>query len=163
MAVATVQMASCATEPTLTLATQGTLLEQTPTALSGGVALSISNPGTLEIELLEYHYSVAAVGRTWSGRHAGELVLSPGKDRQTVLPIVVLKPAGGWPTGEPPSSVQCSVSGSLVYIGNGVFDETLVELGYRPKASFGGQVLLQRGPVTPTNQPVTGEQAGRSN
>lgn len=134
--------AGCTTEPRVDLANQGTITQVTAEALAGAAPLTITNPGTLEIELLEYHYSVQAQGRGWTGRHAGELVLSPGVDRKAELPIVVKAPAGGWPEGGPPGSVQCAISGSLVYIGNGVFDETLAELGYRPSAPFGGTVTL---------------------
>lgn len=147
----------CTTEPRISISDQGTLSERTATAVSGSVGLVITNPSTLEIELLEYHYTVSSGGGTWTGRHAGELVLSPGIDRQAVLPIVVRAPAGGWSDGRPPESVQCRVSGSLVYIGNGVFDETLAELGYRPSADFGGTVVLRPGQV------VRAEQAAESN
>ena len=159
VAVSTVALMTvgCTTEPRITMADQGTLSERTDKALSGEVGLTITNPGTLEIELLEYHYTVSSGGASWTGRHAGELVLSPGIDRTAALPIVIISPPGGWANASPPDSVQCSVSGSLVYIGNGVFDETLAELGYRPWANFGGTVVL-RG-----SQVVRGGQAAGSN
>ena len=147
----------CTTEPRITVAHQGVLNEYTEKALSGNVELTITNPGTLEIELIEYHYTVSWGGASWSGRHAGQLVLSPGVDRAATLPIVILSPSGGWANGVAPDAVECRVSGSLVYIGNGVFDETLAELGYRPWADFGGKVVL-RG-----SQVVRGGQAAGSN
>ncbi|MCH2135991.1 MAG: hypothetical protein MK101_05345 [Phycisphaerales bacterium] len=135
---------ACTSEPRVSLATTGVLTQISDEAIAGEVQVNIRNTGSLEIELLEYHYSVQSGDRGWTGRHAGELVLSPGIDREATLPIVVRAPAGGWPGGAPPQSLPCSLSGSLVYIGNGVFDETLAELGYRPSAPFGGHVTLDR-------------------
>ena len=134
----------CSGTPTVTVGGQGVILERTASSMSGQVQLTIANTGTLEIQLLEYLYEVqTSDGTTWHGRHAGELVLSPGVDRQAVLPLV-LTSHGGQPALEGPSaSVHCRVSGSLIYIGNGVFDETLAELGYQPQASFAGDVVLR--------------------
>ena len=122
---------------------RGVLLQTTASAVSGQVPVVVTNPGALEVELLEYHYLVTnSNGSTWSGRHAGELVLLPGLDRGASLPVVVLAPAGGWPNGAAPGSVSCRISGSLIYIGNGTFDESLAELGYRPSTSFSGRFNL---------------------
>ena len=127
----------CTSKPVIKVQAQGVLDKHSAEAVSGTVPVAITNTSPREIELLEYHYTVAVDGgQVWSGRHAGELVLSPGLDRHASLPVVL---KGTWPKHEP---VRCRVHGSLVFIGNGVFDETLVELGYRPSASFEGAVEL---------------------
>lgn len=134
----------CTAEPHVQVHERGVLLQTTTLAVSGQVPVVVTNPGTLEVELLEYHYLVTSSnGSTWSGRHAGELVLSPGLDRKASLPVVVRAPSGGWPSGSAPDTVSCRISGSLIYIGNGTFDESLAELGYRPSTSFSGAFTLE--------------------
>jgi hypothetical protein len=129
--------------PTVTVGGQGVLLERTAAGISGQVQLKVANTGLLEIQLLEYHYDVqSSEGAVWHGRHAGELVLSPGVDRQATLPLVLFPPSEGSAVEGPLGPVHCRVWGSLVYIGNGVFDETLAEMGYRPQVAFAGEVVL---------------------
>jgi hypothetical protein len=141
--LATLAATGCTTNPLIEVHNRGVVLQRTDSAVSGSIGIDITNPGTLEIELLEYHYLVTTSnGLSWSGRHAGELVLSPGLDRSAALPIVVRAPTGRWPAGQAPDSLSCNVSGSLIYIGNGIFDESLAELGYRPSVSFSGAFQL---------------------
>ena len=75
---AAVLLVGCSTGPRVQVVKEGRLLERMPEAISGQVELSLSNAGTLELQLLEYHYTVnSPVGGSWSGRQAGDGDRSP--------------------------------------------------------------------------------------
>ena len=100
--------------------------------------LLLSNDNNKPIEPLEFTYVVDVEGRrAYSGRHAAELSLAEGgQNRPLTLPAVVRFDQFGWTTATVPISVPWSLSGSLVYVSEGVLAKTLLDLGYRPSTSF---------------------------
>jgi hypothetical protein len=95
----------------------------------------ITNPNSEPIKLLEYKYTVHATGYLpWTGRHAGGIVLSPGFERVSNLPVVL-------PAGVPPGT-NIHVGGSLRYLDTTTISETLADWGYRPAASFSGSAVI---------------------
>lgn len=100
--------------------------------------LVLTNPNDKPIEPLEFTYSVSVAGRgVYQGRHAAEMTLDAGgQDRPMVLPAVIPFERVGWAESSVPDSARWSMSGTLIYVDEGVFAETLLDLGYRPSTGF---------------------------
>ncbi len=139
--LAMVALTGCYSAPHVKLGQDLVITERTSEAQAGQVTVSITNPNDRSIELVEYRYSATASGHsTWTGRHAGGMVLAPGFDRQVQLPIVL-------PVDITPD-VRVSISGNLRYLDTSVFAETLSEWGYRPTVGFGGTATISDSPHT---------------
>jgi hypothetical protein len=127
--------AGCVTPPSVQVLDQATITQRTPDASSGTIPVRITNPNSESIKLLEYLYTVHAAGyRTWTGRHAGGIVLSSGFERVAHLPIVL-------PAGVPPGT-KIQIGGALRYLDTSTLSETLADWGYRPAASFSGSAVV---------------------
>ena len=100
--------------------------------------LVLTNPNDKPIEPLEFTYSVSVAGRgVYQGRHAAEMTLDAGgQDRPLILPVVIPYERVGWSESTVPDSARWSMSGTLIYVDEGVFSETLLDLGYRPSTGF---------------------------
>lgn len=137
--LAMVALTGCYSAPHVKLGQDLVITEQTSEAQAGQVTVSITNPNDRSIELVEYRYSATASGHsTWTGRHAGGMVLAPGFDRRAQLPIVL-------PVDITPGT-QVSISGNLRYLDTSTFAETLSEWGYRPTVGFGGTATISDSP-----------------
>ena len=115
--------------------------------------LVLSNPNDQPIEPLEFTYSVSVAGRgVYQGRHAAEMTLdAAGQDRPLILPAVIPYERVGWTERTIPESERWSLSGALVYVSEGVFSETLLDLGYRPSTGFSASGTLNTvGQMGPT-------------
>ncbi len=135
----------CASGTSVQVEPAGVITQRADTALAGTISVRIANHGELEVQAVEYTYTVTtASGPSWTGRQAGEIVLAPGSERVAELAIVVPAGAGGWTDGGP-SIIDAHVRGSLMYIGRSVQSETMADLGYEPIASFAGPIRLTAG------------------
>ncbi|MCH2134034.1 MAG: hypothetical protein MK116_09830 [Phycisphaerales bacterium] len=105
----------------------------------------LSNGNNRPIEPLEFTYNVSVAGRgVYKGRHAAEMTLDAGgQDRPLALPAVIPYDRVSWSEQTIPASVSWSLSGTLVYMDEGVFAETLLDLGYRPSTGFRASGELQ--------------------
>ena len=109
---------------------------------------TVENPHPETLRLLEYSYSVSMEGRSvYVGRHAAEMTLTPGAKRKIVLPAGFTDAAAGWKSDGPPQSSRWSMSGSLLFLGEGVLAETLLDMGIRPTVGFSASGELQRSTV----------------
>tara|TARA_Y100000589_G_scaffold324283_1_gene360205 strand:- start:2977 stop:3456 length:480 start_codon:yes stop_codon:yes gene_type:complete len=110
---------------------------------------TVENPHASEARLLQFEYVLSVDGRqVFRGRHAAEMTLSPGVTRKISLPAAFTYVDAGWNAQELPDDSPWTMSGSLVYLGQGVLANTLLELGYRPTVGYSasGQLVL-----APTN------------
>ena len=107
---------------------------------------TVANPHASQVRLLEFDYSLSVDGRSvFSGRHAAEMALIPGADRKIMLPASFPYAKLGWDPQSLPDTSRWSMSGSLIYLGEGVLAETLLDMGYRPSTgmSASGELVLQ--------------------
>ena len=108
---------------------------------------TVSNPHSSESRLLQFEYVLSVDGRSvFQGRHAAEMTLSPGVTREIALPASFLYSAAGWDASALPDDSSWTMSGSLVYLGAGVFSQTLLDLGYRPSVGYSASGRLALAP-----------------
>jgi LEA14-like dessication related protein len=129
------------------------LAEVTDEALTLQIALTLDNPNSKPLELLEFRYRVEVDGRTvYSGARAAEMTLEQLSTRTIELPAVVVfnQPAtAGWSAQSLPATAAFKVHGSLRYLLPGAIDQTLFDMGVRrPSAPVrgGGSLALQPPP-----------------
>lgn len=115
---------------------------------------TISNPHDQTLRLLEFDYTLSMLGRqVYQGRHAAEMTLTDGSKRTFTLPASFpLLKSDYRGLGFMPDSSQWSLSGSLVYLGEGVLAETFLDMGFRPTVSFSASGELQ----WPSSRTATG-------
>ena len=115
-------------------------------------AMSVALHGTVanehggETRLLEFDYRLSISGRSvYQGRHAAEMTLIPGANREIMLPASFPFTELGWDSQSLPDTSNWSMSGSLLYLGEGVLAETLLDMGYRPTVGFSasGELVLE--------------------
>lgn len=136
---ASILLTGCSTPPRVEVGDRVVLDQATADATAGTIVVHVVNPGSEPIELIEYAYTAHVAGQArYQGRHAGEMVLSPGMVRDVPLPVVL------GPDISPGTSVM--LHGSLQFRGTTTWDETMAEWGYRPTAGFSGQSQVQAGP-----------------
>ena len=105
---------------------------------------TVENPHQSTLRLLEFTYGVSMEGRSvYQGRHAAEMTLTPGATRRIVLPAGFTNAAAGLGPGSMPDSSKWSMSGSLLFLGEGVLAETLLDMGLRPTVGFSASGALQ--------------------
>ena len=106
--------------------------------------MELSNPNDKPIEPLELTYAVSVLGKgVYQGRHAAEMTLDArGMDRPLSLPAVIRFDQLGWSEDRIPGEAGWRLSGTLVYMNQGVFSETLLDLGYRPSTGFDASGVL---------------------
>ncbi|MDG2094987.1 MAG: hypothetical protein P8J89_06920 [Phycisphaerales bacterium] len=151
-------LGGCLTRPPVIAVDSVEIVERNETAMALHYNLVLTNPNDKPIEPLEFTYSVSVAGRgVYSGRHAAEMTLDAGgQKRPLALPAVIPYDLAGWTNQTVPDSARWSLSGTLVYVDEGVFAETLLDLGYRPSTSFAASgdlttitVLPEPGPPAP--------------
>lgn len=104
---------------------------------------TIENPHNETIRLLEFDYSLAVSGRSvYSGRHAAEMTLIGGATRPIALPAAFTLASVGWSSSALPEQSRWSMSGSLLYLSEGVLAETLLDMGFRPTATYSASGVL---------------------
>jgi len=106
---------------------------------------TISNSHVQTLRLLEFDYTMSMHGRqVYQGRHAAEMTLTEGSKRTFTLPAsfpLLLQDYRG--LGFLPDSSHWSLSGNLVYLGEGVLAETFLDMGFRPSVGFKASGDLQ--------------------
>ena len=168
-----VVLAGCLTQAPTISVDSTEIVARNHNAMAVHFNLLLTNNNNKPIEPLEFTYNVNIEGRrVYSGRHAAEMSLAEGgQDRPLALPAVVRFDQFGWSLVTLPVSLPWSLSGSLVYVNEGVLAKTLLDLGYRPSTSFSAEGTmvtnatgtdpstgepLQKGPTTqssPTENP----------
>lgn len=131
-------LAGCLTRPPIIAVESVEVVGWNEAAMALHYNLILTNPNEKPIEPLEFTYSVSVAGRgVYKGRHAAEMTLDAGgQDRPMVLPAVIPFERVGWAESSVPKSAPWSMSGTLIYVDEGVFAETLFDLGYRPSTGF---------------------------
>ena len=106
---------------------------------------TISNMHEQTLRLLEFDYTLSLHGRrVYEGRHAAEMTLTDGSIRTFTLPASFpLLPQDYRGLGFLPDSSHWSLSGTLVYLGEGVLAETFLDMGIRPSVGFDASGDLQ--------------------
>ncbi len=114
---------------------------------------TISNAHEQTLRLLEFDYTLSMHGRqVYQGRHAAEMTLTEGSKRTFTLPASFpLLPHDYRGLGFLPDSSKWSLSGNLVYLGEGVLAETFLDMGFRPSIGFKASGVLQ----WPSNRTVS--------
>lgn len=115
-------------------------------AMSVALHGTVSNPHSGETRLLEFDYGLSISGRSvYKGRHAAEMTLIPGANREITLPASFSFARLGWDNQSLPDTSNWSMSGSLLYLGEGVLAETLLDMGYRPTVGYSasGELVLE--------------------
>lgn len=132
-----IPVAGCAPAPSITVESVQVVGE-----LDGAAALvfngTILNEHDQTLRLLEFDYTLSMHGRqVYQGRHAAEMTLIEGSKRTFTLPASYpfLK-ADYRGLGFLPDSSSWSISGTLVYLGEGVLAETFLDMGFRPTVGF---------------------------
>lgn len=104
----------------------------------------IENPHGGTLRLLQYNYNLTVQGKSvYHGRQAAGMTLIGGSERQFTLPAAFTNTVAGFDPAALPDASQWSLSGSLQFIGDSVFAETLREMGYEPTVGFSGSGTLQ--------------------
>ena len=131
-------LGGCLTRPPIIAVDSVEIVERNEMAMAMHYNLVLTNPNDKPIEPLEFTYSVSVEGRgVYSGRHAAEMTLDAGgQKRPLAMPAVIPFDRDGWTAETVPESARWSMSGTLVYVDEGVFAETLLDLGYKPSTSF---------------------------
>lgn len=131
-------LTGCLTSPPIIAVDSVEVVGRNDQAIALHYNLVLTNPNDKPIEPLEFTYSVSVSGRSvYKGRHAAEMTLDAGgQDRPMVLPAVIPFERIGWADSSVPDSAQWSMSGTLIYVDEGVFAQTLLDLGYRPSTGF---------------------------
>ena len=105
---------------------------------------TVENPHQSTLRLLEFTYGVSMEGRSvYQGRHAAEMTLTPGATRRITLPAGFTNAAAGLSPGSTPDASRWSMSGSLLFLGDSVLADTLLEMGLRPTIGFSASGDLQ--------------------
>ncbi|MCH2152316.1 MAG: hypothetical protein MK089_03150 [Phycisphaerales bacterium] len=107
--------------------------------------MELSNPNDKPIEPLELNYAVSVLGKgVYQGRHAAEMTLDArGNNRPLSLPAVIRFDQMGWSEDRIPEEARWRLSGTLVYMNQGVFSQTLLDFGYRPSTGFSASGVLE--------------------
>ena len=106
-------------------------------AMSVSLNGTVANPHATEARLLQFEYVLSIDGRSvYQGRHAAEMTLTGGVTRTFSLPAAFPYAKAGWSPGQLPGESPWTMSGSLVYLGEGVLAETLLDLGVRPTVGY---------------------------
>ena len=151
-------LGGCLTRPPIIAVDSVEIVERNENAMALHYNLVLTNPNDKPIEPLEFTYSVSVAGRgVYSGRHAAEMTLDAGGQKRPLsLPAVIPYERVGWTDETVPGSARWSLSGTLVYVDEGVFAETLLDLGYKPSTGFAASgdlttvvVLPEPGPPAP--------------
>ena len=131
-------LAGCLSTPPMIAVDSVEVVGRSEQAMALHYNLVLTNPNDKPIEPLEFTYSVSVAGRgVYRGRHAAEMTLDAGgQDRPLALPAVIPYERVGWTDDSVPDSARWSLSGTLIYMDEGVFSETLLDLGYRPSTGF---------------------------
>jgi len=104
----------------------------------------VENPHSETLRLLEFSYTVSMKGQSiYQGRHAAEMTLTPGATRQFTLPAGFTNAAAGLSSDAMPESSKWSMGGSLLFLGDSVLAETLLDMGLRPTVDFSASGDLQ--------------------
>lgn len=114
-------------------------------AMSLALNGTVSNPHPSEARLLEFDYTLTIDGRAvYRGRHAAEMTLIPGVTREISLPAAFPYAKAGWSPQQIPDDTAWTMSGSLLYLGEVVLADTLLDLGFRPTVGYSasGQLVL---------------------
>ena len=134
----TLLLAGCLTRPPIIAVDSVEVVARNDEAMALQYNLVLSNPNDRPIEPLEFTYAVMVAGEgVYQGRHAAEMTLDAGgQDRPLALPVVIPYQRLGWSDATVPGTARWSMSGTLLYVNEGVLADTLLDLGYRPKTGF---------------------------
>ena len=138
-------LGGCLTRPPIIAVDSVEIVNRNEEAMAIHYNLVLTNPNDKPIEPLEFTYNVSVAGRgVYSGRHAAEMTLDAGGQKRPLsLPAVISYDRLGWTEATVPDSARWSMSGTLVYVDEGVFAETLLDLGYKPSTGFAASGDLQ--------------------
>ena len=151
-------LGGCLIRPPIIAVDNVEIVERNENAMALHYNLVLTNPNDKPIEPLEFTYSLSVAGKgVYSGRHAAEMTLDAGGQKRPLsLPAVIPFDRIGWTQDTVPESARWTMSGTLVYVDEGVFAETLLDLGYRPTTEFAASgdlktivVLPEPGPPAP--------------
>ena len=78
------------------------------------------------------------------------MTLTPGATRQFTLPAGFTNAAAGLSSDAMPESSKWSMGGSLLFLGDSVLAETLLDMGLRPTVDFSASGDLQWSTTTAT-------------
>jgi hypothetical protein len=125
--------------PTVRLA-EVSMSERTTEGVTLQFAFDLHNPNHEALELIAFNYRGTVDGRTvYEGRWSAQATLTPDGGARLSIPVVVRYDRAGWAASEVPASVQCKVSGRLMYITPSELAETLLDMGVRrPRTRFSG-------------------------
>ena len=131
-------LTGCLSSPPIIAVDSVEVVSRSEQAMALNYNLKLTNPNDKPLEPLEFTYSVSVAGRgVYQGRHAAEMTLDAGgENRPLALPAVIPYERIGWSDSTVPDSARWSLSGTLIYVDEGVFAETLLDLGYRPSTGF---------------------------
>ncbi len=114
-----------------TIAVTGVTVQETsPDAVRLAVSLDLSNPADGSMRLLQWNYTFANAGGSYSGTWEALTTLPPNSTVTRTIPVVLPASAGteGW-----------NISGSLSYRSPSRVAEIFYDLGlWHPRSGFGG-------------------------
>ena len=138
--------AGCTAPPTVTIESVE-IVGQQDDATALLFHAHVANDHDHTLRLMQYEYTLVMGGASvYHGRHAAEMTLTPKSERRFTLPAAFPNAIAGIDSEVPTDASQWTISGSLLFIGDGVLAETLREMGYRPSVGFSASGVLQRPP-----------------
>lgn len=118
-------LCGCSVHAPIVSFTSATITESTPQAIAMEVSFEIANTNDEPVELLMYEYEVTADGsHVYTGKAAALQTIPRFSTVQGLIPIVIRRDQI-----YSPSTLSWGLQGSLVYIQNDAFAQTLLNAG----------------------------------
>ena len=130
-------LGGCLTRPPVIAVDSVEIIERNEKAMAMHYNLVLTNPNDKPIEPLEFTYSVSVEGRGvyWSSCRRDDAGCRWPEAASGIAGRHLLRPYR-LDCRDGSRVARWSMSGTLVYVDEGVFAETLLDLGYKPSTSF---------------------------